>query len=590
MSSPRTWVTTLAVTALAASLATSAQAAPQQVPAAPAAAPQASTATISENAKLNKVRTPNLSWFSCYQKARCAKVRLPLDYDNPNGPKTNVAVLRIPATGKRIGTLFVNPGGPGGSATEMAYGADGWASPAIREKFDIVGVDPRGVGFSDVVKCLPVEEQEETYAPLRVGVPYGYTQEMRYLRSMKKIARACSTNTLARSMSTAEVARDMEMVRRAIGDGKLSYLGFSYGTHLGTTYANMFPGNFRSIAIDGTLNPRSWSGTSWNQHKPLDFRLGSGKGAWKAMRKVLAECDKAGAERCSFAAGGPARPRFDAMAERLKRKPLVVEDPMTGEPQEITYGAFVNLMLGSLYSPMAPQIVDAMLTELEIVMTEYGSYVPQDVPAPMAKRVRHILDGIKDSRGLPGREFLYDSSMDAFLSVTCTDSKETTKLADYRGYAKESDTTAPHFGRAWLFNSSGCAGDAFTGQDEDAYTGPYNRYTPKAVLVVGNYWDPATAYTGAVETRKHLSRARLVSSDSWGHTAYGTSQCVTRKVDRYLLSGTAPLSDSTCPAESEVFPAWEEPEMQSPVEVAAEVELPEMADTAKEFPQPAAVR
>ena len=143
----------------------------------------------------------------------------------------------------------------------MAYFADQWLSPEVRAKFDVVGVDPRGVGFSDQVQCLPIEDQDTVYDKTNRAFPVGWTQEQRWIQGMKKLSRACSTNALATSMSTAEVARDMEMVRRAIGDGPLSYLGFSYGSHLGTTYANMFPGNFRSIVIDGTLSPTSWSGS-----------------------------------------------------------------------------------------------------------------------------------------------------------------------------------------------------------------------------------------------------------------------------------------------------------------------------------------
>ena len=146
--------------------------------AAPTEAGAASTASAwkpSENSKLNKVATPRLSWFSCYGGARCANAKVPLDYDRPTGTKTNVAVLRLPATGKRVGTLFVNPGGPGGSSTAMAYFADQWLSPEVRAKFDVVGVDPRGVGFSDQVQCLPIEDQDTVYDKTNRAFPVGWT-------------------------------------------------------------------------------------------------------------------------------------------------------------------------------------------------------------------------------------------------------------------------------------------------------------------------------------------------------------------------------------------------------------------------------
>lgn len=601
MKTTRRVVTATAAAALLGTAALGANAAP--VAAGASTAPAAASVTgqvaagalvaastgSSENSKLDKVATPRLGWFSCYDTAKCATVKLPLDYDNPKGATTDVAVLRLPATGRRIGTLFVNPGGPGGSSTAMAYFSDSWLSPEVREKFDVVGVDPRGIGFSDNVRCLTVEQQGEVMERLNVPFPYGYTQEQRYMNAAKKVARACSTNSLATSMSTAEVARDMEMVRRGIGDGKLSYIGFSYGSQLGTTYANMFPTNFRSIVVDGTLDPAAWSGTSYNQSKPLEQRLRSGEGAWKALRKILDECEKAGPGRCSFADGGDTRARFDALMARLKKGPVTVADPDTGEPLTITYADVVGDLLNGLYAPYAPEYVDYALSYFDRLTS--GETSRMRATAADRRFEKRLLDSLRNGPKRPTKEFPYENSYDAFLSVTCTDSRETTRLADYPSYVKAYDAKAPHFGRVWMWNTAGCAGDSFTGQDEDAYVGPYDRPTTKAVLVVGNYWDPATAYTGAVAAKNRLGRARLISSDSWGHTAYGVSGCVTARVNRYLIEGTAPLNDATCPAESELFPARpdEEPKETAP-EIAKTHKLPRMADKSRAFPAPTVVR
>lgn len=549
-----------------------------------AAAPSVATAAPNENTKLNRTPTPKLGWYSCYRGARCATAELPLDYDDPKGAKTTVAVLKMPATGRKDGTLFVNPGGPGGSATEMAFFSSEWATPQIRKHFDIVGVDPRGIGFSDNVRCLSPAQVAPTQAKLS-STPVGWTQEQRHLWASKKYGKACSTRTLARSMSTAEVARDMEMVRRAIGDGPLSYIGFSYGSHLGTTYANMFPGNFRSIVIDGTLDPRAWSGTSSNQSQPLDFRLDSGKGAWKAMVKILGECEKAGPDRCSFAGYGDTRKTFDGMAASLRRRPVTTTDE-AGDPYTITYSTFIDSLLGALYQAEAPTYVDYILADTKSLMDDAQAARRAGDPAPRAPQ--RLVDAIKKASSTPvqTKGFPYGNSLDSFLSVTCTDSRETTKIADYPAFAKQADQEAPHFGRSWLFSSAGCAGDSFTGEDEDVYMGPYNRLTPKGVLVVGNYWDPATAYTGAVSTRRALGRARLVSSDSWGHTAYGVSECVTKRVDRYLLSGTSPREDVVCPAEKEMFPAWESEEPRTVPDIVAEHQLPVGTKARPGFPAP----
>lgn len=590
----RTLTAAAATVALVGSLTMGASAAPQAAVAAPqkvsgtAALAPVAAKKPSENAKLNKVKTPHLRWFNCYRGAKCAKVKVPLDYDKPKGATTNLAVLRVPATGRRLGTLFVNPGGPGGSATQMAMQADTVLSPEVRKHFDVIGVDPRGIGYSDNVECLPVEQQDDVYGPLEVGVPWTYGREVRFLSSMRKVARACSKNPLATSMSTAEVARDMEMVRRGLGEGKLNYIGFSYGSHLGTTYANMFPANIRTVVIDGTLNPQAWSGTRTNQSQPLDFRLNSGVGAWTAMEKIFEECKAAGSSRCELAATGDPKTQFDALAARLKKKAITI-DVAPGETFTVDYSGFVSNLLGMLYASSAPDMAADYIAGLVELSETYGSRVPQDIPAADRRLAKKVVAASKDVKGVPGREFLYNNSLDSFLSVTCTDSRETTRISQYRDLAKQADKEAPHFGRAWLYSSAGCAGDAFTGEDEDAYVGPYNKRTRRSVLIVGNYWDPATSYTGAQETRKILGLSRLVSSDSWGHTAYGVSECVTKRVDTYLIEGRSPVRDVTCPREWEAFPETPEADTQTPAVAAAQEKLPD-APAGQSFPEPKVVR
>ncbi|MGE9808564.1 alpha/beta hydrolase [Janibacter sp. G1551] len=548
--------------------------------------------TTSESAKLDRVPVPDLAWFNCYRTAQCATVRVPLDYDEPDGRTTTVAALRLPATGDKIGTLFVNPGGPGGSSTELAYAADRWLSPAVRERFDIVGIDPRGVGFSEQVQCLPVEQQDDVLRGLGSGVPVSATEERDYMRSIRTVAAGCSTNDLATSMSSAEVARDMEMVRRALGERRLNYLGFSYGSHLGTTYATMFPDTFRSLVVDGTISPTGWSGLGSLKSQPLEARLKSGKAGWKAIRRVLAECDRVGTSRCDFAAGNP-QARFDTLMRRLRTTPIEIADPDGGEPLVVTYADAVQILLMALYMPDAPQFSTFVLEMLSQLQRQGGGSLAAVADKQSARRLERV---IRDADAALRRGFTYDNSLDSYLSVMCTDTRETTALADYPTFAETQDTVAPHFGRAWLWSSAGCAGDSFTGEDEDAWHGPWGTSTTKHVLVVGNYWDPATAYGGAVQAHHVLGRSRLVSSDSWGHTAYGVSACVTRRVDSALLTGRVPTSDVQCPAERPMFPTAEQMRNgasaarsatpTSVPDIARSVELPTMSDPRQRFPRP----
>ena len=208
-----------------------------------------------------------------------------------------------------------------------------------------------------------------------------------------------------------------------------------------------------------------------------------------------------------------------------------------------------------LYDPAGYTYIIDMLADL---------YVLTEPPAPSARTAgtRHA----DAARGLaevhrttteqgsrPRWGFPYDNSLDTFASVTCTDSQETTTSSQFPAYAAQADERAPYFGRAWLWATSVCAGNAFTGDDEDAYTGPFTTRTKAPVLYVGNYYDPATNYADAVSAAKRLPNSRLLSSDSCGHTAYGTSACTTDAVDAYLISATLPPAGKVCTGDLQPF-------------------------------------
>ena len=524
------------------------------------------TRTGAARAAVDAVSTPKLDWYRCYGDAQCTTVKVPLDYDEPDGAKVELALLRRKALDSkhRIGSLFVNPGGPGGSATELAYYSDGILSKKVRDRFDIVGMDPRGIAFSDNVTCLTPRTQDEALEGYAEAFPLGADQEKAWIASDRAEGQACSKDTLATSMSTAEVARDMELMRRAVGDKKLSYLGFSYGTYLGQVYANMFPDRFRAITVDGVLDPEAWAGTKSNASQPLEARLDSAAGAWRALHEILVRCDKVGGTRCSFAAGDPVA-NLRLIADRLRAHPVVITDDEFGDSYTITYQDMVSQMLGDLYDPAGYEDIVDLLSSL-YVLTEPPNpaartanarrtaaaatlaHLHHDAPAG-----RPVWSPSNDPTSGPRHGFPYDNSIDAFASVTCTDSTETTTSAQFPAFAAQADEKAPYFGRAWLWGTSVCAGDAFTGQDEDAYTGPFTTKTKAPVLYVGDYYDPATNYDAAVSASKRMPNARLLSSDSFGHTAYGTSKCTTNAVDNYLLKATLPRKGKVCTGDIQPF-------------------------------------
>ena len=526
-----------------------------------AGAASSDTTSTLEKARVDRVPTPKLAWYPCYQIAECATAQLPLDYDQPNGATTEIALLRIKARNpkKRIGSLFVNPGGPSGQGTGAALSLQSVLSDDMLDRFDLVGFDPRGVGFSDQVRCFgSFKDQSLATAGMEVPFPWGAGEQRSYLASAKNLGTGCSTTgkPLSGSMSTAEVARDMDVLRRAVGDRKLTYLGFSYGTALGQYYANMFPDRLRAIVVDGVVNPQSWVGTDQTADQILDDRLRSADGAYQALHEMLLRCGKAGPDSCQFAQFGDPVEQFAALAGRLQAKPVVIGR------DKVTYADLISGIEAAMYDPSGYLDVDAELTELYQDSAPAGTIPPAQVAAAqraLSTRISARRANVRkttfrtEGRKAFGRNFSYSNDQDAFSVVTCTDARHPRRAESWPAQTAAADRRAPYFGRLWDWESVQCAGDNWSVHDEDAYTGPFNRHTRVPVLFVGDYYDPATNYDQAVSASQLLPNSRLLSSDSWGHTAYGTSNCVTSAVDSYLIAGTLPAAGTVCHGDLQPF-------------------------------------
>lgn len=544
------------------------------VPTAGAVSPASAAPTVSradrtsatEASRVDRVSV-KLSWSDCSAVfgtpgAQCATARLPLDYDRPKGATTTVALLRIKAArpSKKIGTLFLNPGGPGGSGVQIASFAPFFLGQRVLDRFDVVGFDPRGTNFSSNVQCWDtlIDQQRDLTGLTAVPFPVGKKENAAAVASAKAWGKACSTTgrPLSGSMSTAEVARDMDVLRRAVGDRRLTYLGFSYGTYLGQVYANMFPDRVRSVVIDGVLDPVAWAGTASTARVPQTARLKSGQGADKALRELLARCEKAGPDYCALAGVGDPTDLFADLVKRAKKAPIRIVDPADPANNfvEITYAQIYGILLSSLYDPFGADLqIDQFLT------AAVTGVLPGPTPEQQAAAVRTLRDvraraearqraarPTAAQRKAFGAGYAYFNDPDAFAAVLCTDGRNPRSASNWPSYAAADDKKAPGFGPLWTWASAQCASSTWTVRDEDRYTGPFTRRTDRPVLVVGNYYDPATNYAGAVTASRLLPNSRLLTSDSFGHTAYGTSDCVTNAVDRYLLSGALPARGTVC--------------------------------------------
>ena len=319
-------------------------------------------------------------------------------------------------------------------------------------------------------------------------------------------------------------------MRAAVGDARLHYYGLSYGSFLGTTYANLFPDRVGRLVIDGVLDPVAWTTGVGAQARTIPFstRLHSDAGAWATLQEFFRLCD-AGGDRCPFSGG--AQDRFAQLAEDLLTAPKVVPFP-DGTEGELTYSTLVAITLNYMYfSPDWP--------ELAQLLADFES-------APASPRVGAALRRFSRSPGwVSHRSFpRYFNAPEGFPAVACADSDNPNSYDSWLAAGVAADASAPYFGRIWTWASSICADWPFT--DSDRYTGPWDRATANPVLVVGNQFDPATRYAGAQAVAATLPRARLLTLHAWGHTSGFLSGCADEAVARYLLDGTLPPVGTVC--------------------------------------------
>ncbi len=512
----------------------------------------------------NGAATPALSWSACVDPAlldadpdfQCATARVPLDYRRPNGAKIDIAVSKLAATGpgSRIGTVFVNPGGPGAPGLDSAT----FATPELRERFDIVGFDPRGVGASNpVVRCAATSE--EAAELLNPTFPLGAIQELTALAKAAQGAAGCRRSaTIASHMSTGNVTRDLELLRKAVGDSKLNFLGFSSGSMIGQTYANLFPSTTRALALDGTLDPvRFTTGRgAIEASQPLDYRLKSYVGTDEAVTGFLSACADAPGT-CAYAGPGATasslRTKFNATLARVRAKNGVVVDLGDGE-ETLSYQDVVGMIYSELnVGIFTSQDLAGTLEAIDIASQSQTAQIPSD-------DLRALLDVLRRWHTGGGGPVVepYDNFQDAFSTFVCNDTVGPRFGASYALHGRLADQQVAGFGPFWIYTTAACA--SFPVDDDDAYFGPWGANTANPILVLGNRGgDPSVRYANAVAAQQTLGNARLLSVDMYGHTAYNlASTCVNETVDAYFISLAVPAPGASCGTDFGPFDPIEE--------------------------------
>lgn len=505
--SPRRRLPTVA--ALLASLTLAGCVAPVHQTTLPSGAPAAEPTAP---AGLARFYGQSVQWSDCDAADECAQVEVPLDYADPAGDTVQIAVARVRADEPDpAGAILVNPGGPGASAIDFLASARLIVSPEVRDEYDLVAYDPRGVGRSTPVDCLDDSELDGLFAAdFDVDSDAGLAE---MIQAWGDFAQGCAERTgpVLAHIDTVTAARDMDVVRAVIGEPRLDYLGYSYGTKLGATYAALFPEQVGRMVLDSALDPR------------LDgdeMATGQAVGFESALRAYVADC--LGESRCPLSGSvDEALTQIRDLLDEARTDPLP-----TSSGRRLTGSlAFTGLAYPLYSQSMWPDLTTALRGAL-------GG----DGTVLLA-----LSDAYYD-RSADGR-YTTNTSV-AFNAINCLDLPAATDVPTMREEAEQVEQLAPTVGRFFAYSGALCARWPVppVGSLDD-----YSAEGAAPIVVIGTTNDPATPYVWAQSLSEALSSGVLLTHVGEGHGAYGLgNECLTEAVDDYWLDGTVPEDGTRC--------------------------------------------
>jgi pimeloyl-ACP methyl ester carboxylesterase len=466
-----------------------------------------------------------LRWSDCGDGFQCATAKVPKDYGRPREGTLDIAVIRKPATDTqhRIGSLFVNYGGPGGDGVQTTRDAyAGGLFDSLNDRFDIVSFDPRGTGASEgAIDCRANQETEGIYSkpfptPLDIDVRAFDRKTRTYVRRCVDLNRG-----ILPYVSTANVARDMDLLREAVGDRKLTYLGFSYGTFLGATYESLFPNRHRALVLDGAVDPDQYI------NRQEDALREQTAGFERAIGRFLQAC-AADKVTCPFGGADP-WDAYDQLIEQAEAAPLAnalaPDRPVNGD--DIRNGSIVVLYNKGNWAFLAQALSEA----------ENGG------DASLLRFLADLSWGRND-------DGTYDPGTDRYFTLSAAEQRYPfSNLGHYLATGAHSWGMFDHF---WINSGySEYNWGLFPVRARDTYDGPFR--APRSgtpTLVVGTTYDPATPYRGAKRAVAELGNARLLTMRGDGHTAYGgNSSCIDAAVDAYFEDLDVPAAGTSCKQE-----------------------------------------
>lgn len=470
-----------------------------------------------DTADLPAVYRQDVAWSECGD-LECATLQVPLNWDDPDGETVDLEINRSAARdqGARIGSLLINPGGPGGSGLDMTDYLVTIAGDDLLDAYDIIGFDPRGVGQSSPVQCGP-DSVIDDYYMADVVIENQDDVDTEVART-QEFADGCldATGDFLTEVDTVSAARDMDVIRTVLGDPELYYLGFSYGTQLGATYAQVFPDNVGRMVLDGALD-LTLDGE--------DLTLGQAGGFENSYRNYLTWCIDQG--DC---------PLGDTVDEGLATTTALLDQALaepfpTLSSHDLNRNLLLYGIIVTLYSEDSWPYLTTGFKELNATGT--GS-------------VMYQLANLYFDRDAGSDTYLTNSTW-AFTAVNCADAPEEDPVTygDIEDFTEQAEEVSPTFGW-WFASGTGCEG--WVESDAELVTSLDKAAAGAAgkIVVVGTTNDPATPYAWAEAMASQLD-APLLTYEGEGHTAYGRSnQCVTDNVDGFLVGGELPDSGTRC--------------------------------------------
>ena len=458
-----------------------------------------------------------VQWSDCGAGAECATVMAPLDWDNPGvGEDVSLAVSRHSATGQALGSLFVNPGGPGASGYEFVLDSVDFAvSEVLRESFDVIGWDPRGVNFSSPVSCAATDaELDYFFFGELEAQPDTPEWDAELLAESIRFGQECQANTgeLLEFVDTLSTVRDLDLLRHLVGDEQLNYLGYSYGTLIGALYIDTFPEKVGRMVLDGPVDPGA---------SQFDLVVNQHRGFEEALEAYLVECDLTNS--CPFAGSLEQRLRgVSDLYDELEQHPLRHADGRL-----IDDGMLRTAMVTTLYAQSSWPFLTRMFEELQEGVTDTAIF---------------LVDFYYDREG----GVYQNNSMEAFIAINCLDYPVESDPAVLEAQADQLREAAPYTARPSGDGDLVCMNWPYPPK---LNKGPVRGEGANPVVILGTTGDPATPYNWSVSLNEQLENSVLLTLVGEGHLAYDERvTCINDPVDTYFVTGDLPEDGLTCVA------------------------------------------